>query len=55
MIQGVILVPGQRPEAEAVSGTVITYVRSTDGHSGGAIYQNTFRTSKWEKPPPAAE
>jgi anaerobic selenocysteine-containing dehydrogenase len=41
--EGVILVPGQRPEAEAVSGTVniLCSDRLTD-IGGGAVYQSTF-------------
>ena len=54
--EGVILVPGQRPEAEAVSGTVnnLCSDRLTD-IGGGAIYQSTFLdVEAWEKPPTLA-
>jgi hypothetical protein len=54
--EGVILVPGQRPEAEAVSGTVnnLCSDRLTD-IGGGAIYQSTFLdVEAWEKSPKLA-
>ena len=54
--EGVILVPGQRPEAEAVSGTVnnLCSDRLTD-IGGGAIYQSTFLdVEAWEKSPTLA-
>ncbi len=51
--EGVILVPGQRPEAEAVSGTVniLCSDRLTD-IGEGATYQSTFLdVEAWEKTP----
>lgn len=50
--EGVALVPGQRPEAEAVSGTVnvLCSDRLTD-IGGGATYQSTYlEVEGWETP-----
>jgi len=49
--EGVVLVPGQRPEAEAVSGTInnLCSHRLTD-IGAGATYQSTFlEVEAWEK------
>jgi anaerobic selenocysteine-containing dehydrogenase len=55
--EGVVLVPGQRPEAEAVLGTVnnLCSDRLTD-IGGGATYQSTFLdVERWEPGRVAAE
>jgi anaerobic selenocysteine-containing dehydrogenase len=55
--EGVVLVPGQRPEAEAVRGTVnnLSSDRLTD-IGAGATYQSTFLdVERWEQRPVAAE